>query len=580
VEEIQYDYDIFGRPILTIEAYASSIRYAGEFYDVEVGLYYLRARYYDPYIGRFVSEDTYRGQANDPLSLNLYAYVLNNPLIYWDPTGHWEQGDQNLSANAQADIIALTNAYWSASTKDERNRIHAQANAIRKANASQKKNEQLTPVVVQASAEVQFVATQAVNTKQFTKDSWDKLLGQADITYTSSPSYPNSGQSIPTVGATTTTKIGYTNIVVTTKDYLTISPQPDKQKNINPNDKNVNAKLDAAYGVGLSLSKNWNDLSKDNRLFVDQVKKSAGGAINEEQAVTILAIAQQGDSSFTDLLMDKYDPSSLLNQLGGFTSNYQEMEIVMNSAIEDGSLSKSLKKSLQKYLNGMLGGISESDYNEFYSTLINAKGGNNQAIINAFFAKEAVQYFSYNEQLEFTEKAFIVEDMLLSLLPLASLRSLKIKGTGKVGSAYDNVYTSTKPLDDVFPELKGVNTHYVEGGGPGVNINCVSCANAAQARLTGRDPSAVASPSNGYGTANDLLQSAPFGTRKNLSVADVNKIMSEAGDGTSGIVVINQGNVDHVINVVNRSGTVYYVDTQIGKIVNLNPNLVLELGLP
>jgi hypothetical protein len=115
----------------------------------------------------------------------------------------------------------------------------------------------------------------------------------------------------------------------------------------------VNAKLDAAYGVGLSLSKNWNDLSKDNRLFVDQVKKSAGGAINEEQAVTILAIAQQGDSSFTDLLMDKYDPSSLLNQLGGFTSNYQEMEIVMNSAIEDGSLSKSLKKSLQKYLNGM-----------------------------------------------------------------------------------------------------------------------------------------------------------------------------------------------------------------------------------
>ena len=45
--ENQYDYDIFGNPTLTIEKYAASIRYAGEYYDAEVGLYYLRARYYD-----------------------------------------------------------------------------------------------------------------------------------------------------------------------------------------------------------------------------------------------------------------------------------------------------------------------------------------------------------------------------------------------------------------------------------------------------------------------------------------------------------------------------------------------------
>jgi RHS repeat-associated protein len=86
--ENQYDYDIFGNPTLTIEMYAASIRYAGEFFDTETGLYYLRARYYDPYIGRFISEDTYEGKIHDPLSLNRYTYAHNDPIMYVDPTGH------------------------------------------------------------------------------------------------------------------------------------------------------------------------------------------------------------------------------------------------------------------------------------------------------------------------------------------------------------------------------------------------------------------------------------------------------------------------------------------------------------
>ena len=43
---------------------------------------------YDPKIARFLQEDTYRGDPNDPLSLNLYAYTANNPITYYDPTGH------------------------------------------------------------------------------------------------------------------------------------------------------------------------------------------------------------------------------------------------------------------------------------------------------------------------------------------------------------------------------------------------------------------------------------------------------------------------------------------------------------
>jgi RHS repeat-associated protein len=57
-------------------------------YDGETGLYYLRARYYDPAIGRFLNEDSFEGQISNPLSLNLYSYCYNNPVLYIDSTGN------------------------------------------------------------------------------------------------------------------------------------------------------------------------------------------------------------------------------------------------------------------------------------------------------------------------------------------------------------------------------------------------------------------------------------------------------------------------------------------------------------
>ena len=54
-------------------------------------LYYYRARYYDPNIGRFISADSLVPDINNPQALNRYSYCLNNPLKYTDPTGHfWE----------------------------------------------------------------------------------------------------------------------------------------------------------------------------------------------------------------------------------------------------------------------------------------------------------------------------------------------------------------------------------------------------------------------------------------------------------------------------------------------------------
>jgi hypothetical protein len=48
----------------------------------------LRARNYDPTTGRFLSEDSYLGKATDTLSLNLYTYCENDPVMYIDPSGH------------------------------------------------------------------------------------------------------------------------------------------------------------------------------------------------------------------------------------------------------------------------------------------------------------------------------------------------------------------------------------------------------------------------------------------------------------------------------------------------------------
>ncbi len=83
-----YEYDIWGNPVLTIEASENAIRYAGEFLDSETGLYYLRARFYDPYLGRFTTEDSYWGEDENPLSLNLYTYCANDPVRYVDPSGY------------------------------------------------------------------------------------------------------------------------------------------------------------------------------------------------------------------------------------------------------------------------------------------------------------------------------------------------------------------------------------------------------------------------------------------------------------------------------------------------------------
>jgi len=57
--------------------------YTAREWDKETGLYYYRARYYDPMEGRFISKDPIGYQGG----INVYAYAHNNPLRYVDPKG-------------------------------------------------------------------------------------------------------------------------------------------------------------------------------------------------------------------------------------------------------------------------------------------------------------------------------------------------------------------------------------------------------------------------------------------------------------------------------------------------------------
>ena len=84
-----YKYNAFGVEKDISESDTNAFRYCGEYYDSESGTIYLRARYYDPTIGRFISRDSFAGKNEDPLSLNLYTYCANNPIVNIDPTGHF-----------------------------------------------------------------------------------------------------------------------------------------------------------------------------------------------------------------------------------------------------------------------------------------------------------------------------------------------------------------------------------------------------------------------------------------------------------------------------------------------------------
>ncbi|MEA5620583.1 DUF4114 domain-containing protein [Cronbergia sp. UHCC 0137] len=82
-----YLYDPYGSVINQLEVQENAYKFTGEQFDSELENYYLRARYYNPATGRFVSRDPFAGFLERPLSLNDYLYGEGNPINAIDPSG-------------------------------------------------------------------------------------------------------------------------------------------------------------------------------------------------------------------------------------------------------------------------------------------------------------------------------------------------------------------------------------------------------------------------------------------------------------------------------------------------------------
>jgi RHS repeat-associated protein len=96
----QYDYHPFGERRSAMEAVYNPLQYSARELDTETGLYYYRARYYDPELERFISEDP----AGLSGGMNLYAYVGNDPVNGRDPLG--------LGPSCNADDLGDRGGHW------------------------------------------------------------------------------------------------------------------------------------------------------------------------------------------------------------------------------------------------------------------------------------------------------------------------------------------------------------------------------------------------------------------------------------------------------------------------------------
>jgi RHS repeat-associated protein len=84
-----YDYDAFGNLVQQGGGTPNLYLYAGEQFDPDLQLYYLRARYLNPDTGRFWTRDPFEGFQDDPYSLNGYLYAHGDPVNHWDPSGFY-----------------------------------------------------------------------------------------------------------------------------------------------------------------------------------------------------------------------------------------------------------------------------------------------------------------------------------------------------------------------------------------------------------------------------------------------------------------------------------------------------------
>src|ERR1039458_5491920 len=108
----KYSYNPWGAAPTSTDPLGTKNKYkfTGQALDPGAGLYYLRARYYDPSTGRFINRDPFSGSIQHPQSLNRYQYALNNPTLLTDPSGFSAIDAESMGQAGSTNMFYLASA--------------------------------------------------------------------------------------------------------------------------------------------------------------------------------------------------------------------------------------------------------------------------------------------------------------------------------------------------------------------------------------------------------------------------------------------------------------------------------------
>ena len=197
---VSYKYDAWGRPISKTGTLANTLgkinpfRYRGYVYDEETELYYLRSRYFDFLNTRFLNADNYLGNKNRIPSHNVFAYCVNNPIVFNDPSGHYVCSSLYMFAVTEAERDAHYD-FSDSTIGDELTQCLANSEVFRKVLWTSMK-EQFTTSEVSFPLTFSFGITESDYPSLYSMATMDDLdlffaIRKCEVTITLSPSTGN-----------------------------------------------------------------------------------------------------------------------------------------------------------------------------------------------------------------------------------------------------------------------------------------------------------------------------------------------------------------------------------------------------
>jgi RHS repeat-associated protein len=100
-----HEFDPYGVPV---QNGGEPYGFTGEWWEDQVDLLHLRARWYDPDIARFLTQDAWQGDYRQPMSMNPYLYSLANPANFFDPSGHFATNECDPPFDGYLEGISLS----------------------------------------------------------------------------------------------------------------------------------------------------------------------------------------------------------------------------------------------------------------------------------------------------------------------------------------------------------------------------------------------------------------------------------------------------------------------------------------